>query len=86
MVLRLLRKLSPQAFITTHFLDIAKDLEEAPPIDELEFLQVEIDEQQASTYQFVPGVATTSLAVGTAQRLGVDFERLAASIEQRSRS
>ncbi len=86
MVLRLLRKLSPQAFITTHFLDIAQDLEDSPPIEDLEFLQVEIDERSASTYQFVPGVATTSLAVGTAQRLGVDFERLAASIDERSRS
>jgi len=86
MVLRLLRKLSPHAFITTHFLDIAKNLEDEPPIDELEFLQVEIDERQASTYQFIPGVATTSLAVGTAQRLGVDFERLARAIEERSRS
>jgi DNA mismatch repair protein MutS2 len=84
MVLRLLRKLSPQAFITTHFLDIAQDLENAPPISGLEFLQVGIDEQQSSTYQFVPGVATTSLAVGTARRLGVDFERLAASIDERS--
>jgi DNA mismatch repair protein MutS2 len=86
MVLRLLRKLSPHAFITTHFLDIAKNLEDEPPIDDLEFLQVEIDERQASTYQFVSGVATTSLAVGTAQRLGVDFERLARAIEERSRS
>jgi len=85
MVLRLLRKLSPQAFITTHFLDLAKNLEDEPPIGDLEFLQVEIDEQQASTYQFISGVATTSLAVGTARRLGVDFERLALSIDERSR-
>jgi DNA mismatch repair protein MutS2 len=85
MVLRLLRKLSPQAFITTHFLDIAKNLADDPPIGDLEFLQVEIDEQQASTYQFLAGVATTSLAVGTAQRLGVDFERLAQAIDERSR-
>jgi DNA mismatch repair protein MutS2 len=85
MVLRLLRKLSPHAFITTHFLDLAKNLEDDPPIGDLEFLQVEIDERQASTYQFVPGVATTSLAVGTAQRLGVDFERLAQAIDERSR-
>jgi DNA mismatch repair protein MutS2 len=84
MVLRLLRKLSPHAFITTHFLDIAKNLEDAPPIDDLEFLQVEIDGRQTSTYQFVPGVARTSLAVGTAQRLGVDFERLAQAIDERS--
>jgi len=84
MVLRLLRKLSPHAFITTHFLDIAKNLEDEPPIDDLEFLQVEIDEKEASTYQFVHGVATTSLAVGTANRLGVDFERLAQAIDERS--
>ncbi len=86
MVLRLLRKLEPQAFITTHFLDIAQDLESSPPIADLEFLQVGIDDEQSSTYQFVPGVATTSLAVGTARRLGVDFERLAAVIDERSRS
>ena len=85
MELRLLRKLSPQAFINTHFIDLAKNLEVEPPIGDLEFLQVEIDEQQASTYQFISGVATTSLAVGTAQRLGVDFERLALSIDERSR-
>ena len=84
MVLRLLRKLSPHAFITTHFLDIAKNLEDEPPIGDLEFLQVEIDGEQSSTYQFVGGVATTSLAVGTARRLGVDFERLAAAIDERS--
>ena len=86
MVLRLLRKLSPYAFITTHFLDIAKNLEDEPPIGDLEFVQVEIDAQQSSTYQFIPGVATTSLAVGTARRLGVDFERLAAAIEERTGS
>ena len=81
-VLRLLRKLSPIAFVTTHFLDVAKDLEDAPPIDDLEFLQVEID-GQSSTYQFIPGVAITSLAVGTARRLGVDFERLSSMIDER---
>lgn len=86
MVLRLLRKLSPNAFITTHFLDIAKNLEDEPPIGDLEFLQVEIDGEQSSTYQFVSGVATTSLAVGTARRLGVDFERLAAAIDERTGS
>ncbi len=86
MVLRLLRKLSPHAFITTHFLDIAKQFEDEPPISDLEFLQVEIDAAQSSTYQFGPGVATTSLAVGTARRLGVDFERLAAAIDERTGS
>ena len=83
-VLRLLRKLSSIAFVTTHFLDLAKNLEDAPPIDDLEFLQVEIDDEQSSTYQFIPGVATTSLAVGTARRLGVDFERLSSMIDART--
>ena len=58
----------------------------SPPIGDLEFLQVEIDGEQSSTYQFVSGVATTSLAVGTARRLGVDFERLAAAIDERTGS
>ena len=83
MVLRLLRRVSPIAFVTTHFLDLAANLEVEPPIDKLEFLQVEIDDAQRSTYQFIPGVASTSLAVGTARRLGVDFERLAAAIDER---
>ena len=86
MVLRLLRKLSPHAFITTHFLDIAQNLEDEPPIGDLEFLQVEIDETQSSTFQFNSGVATTSLAVGTARRLGVDFERLSTAIDKRTGS
>lgn len=82
-VLRLARKLTPVAFITTHFLDLARHLEDDPPIDRLEFLQVEIDEEEKSTYQFVPGVATTSLALGTANRLGVSFERLSTLIDER---
>ncbi len=82
-VLRLARKLSPVAFVTTHFLDLARHLEDDPPIERMEFLQVEIDGQEQSTYQFVPGVAATSLALGTANRLGVSFERLSALIDER---
>ena len=82
-VLRLARKLSPVAFVTTHFLDLARHLEDAPPIERMEFLQVEINDQERSTYQFIPGVATTSLALGTASRLGVSFERLSALIDER---
>ncbi|HVS15449.1 MAG TPA: DNA mismatch repair protein [Thermoanaerobaculia bacterium] len=83
MVLRLLRHVRPTAFVTTHFLDFARSLEADPVIPGLEFLQVEVDEELRSTYQFVPGVASTSLASVTAQRLGVTFERLAASIGRR---
>ena len=83
MVLRLLRHVQPTAFVTTHFLDFARSLQHDPVIPGLEFLQVEVDEELRSTYQFVPGVAETSLASVTAQRLGVTFELLAASIGRR---
>lgn len=76
MVLDLLRKLEPIAFITSHFLDFASRLYERPPFDNLAFLQVQLDESQQSTYQFVQGVADTSLAASTAERLGVTFDQL----------
>ncbi len=84
MVLRLLRQVEPTAFVTTHFLDFARHLVSNPVIPGLEFLQVEVDAELRSTYQFVPGVATTSLAALTAQRLGVTYERLASRIAERS--
>ncbi|HEY4102855.1 MAG TPA: DNA mismatch repair protein, partial [Polyangiaceae bacterium] len=71
LVVSLLAELEPQAFITTHFLQFASRLEHEPPVERLEFLQVELDTQQNPTYGFVPGVATTSLAERTAERLGV---------------
>jgi DNA mismatch repair protein MutS2 len=81
LVLRLLRKVRPTALLTTHFLDFARSLAEAPIVSGLEFCQVEVDERQLSTYQFIPGVAETSLAALTATRLGVTFERLSSMIE-----
>jgi DNA mismatch repair protein MutS2 len=86
LVLRLLERLGPRAFITTHFLDYARELEESPPVTGLEFIQVEIDSDQNSTYQFIPGVAATSLASVMAERLGVTFDELAVSIDQRLES
>lgn len=83
LVLELLGRVTPLAFISTHFLDYARELEQQPPIAGLEFLQVEVDEAQRSTYQFVPGVASTSLAALMAKRLGVTYEELAATIEHR---
>lgn len=80
MVLQLLQRVQPRAFVTTHFLDFARNLANQPIIDDLEFLQVQIDEQMVSTYQFETGVAETSLAALTAQRLGVTFERLSSMI------
>lgn len=83
MVLRLLDRLGARAFISTHFLDFARGLAEDPIVDSLEFLQVESREDLTSTYQFVPGVAESSLASATAKRLGVTFEELAALIDRR---
>jgi len=84
MVLRLLELKGPTAFITTHFLDYARELERDPPVHSLDFLQVEIDERQQSTYQFVPGVAETSLAAAMAKRLGVTYEELANGLDNGS--
>ncbi len=75
MVLRLLRRVRPVGLITTHFLDFARQLEADRPVDGIEFLQVEMVSER-STYQFVPGVAGTSLAAATARRLGVTLEEL----------
>jgi DNA mismatch repair protein MutS2 len=83
LVLRLLERIGPLAFITTHFLDYARELESGPPVTGLEFLQVEIDANQNSTYQFVPGVAETSLAAVMAERLGVTYEELSSALDRR---
>lgn len=83
LVLRLLERLDTQAVISTHFLDYAKTLHDERPVRGMEFLQVEVAPDLSSTYQFVPGVAETSLAAETAQRLGVTFDELAELIDQR---
>ncbi|MEM8962230.1 MAG: DNA mismatch repair protein [Acidobacteriota bacterium] len=83
LVLRLLDRIRPVAFITTHFLDFARDLEASPPVPNMRFLQVEVGPDQRSTYQFVPGVASTSLAAVMAERLGVTFDELADAVERR---
>lgn len=76
LVVSLLAELEPQAFITTHFLQFASRLEKERKVSRLEFLQVELDAHENPTYGFVPGVATTSLAERTAERLGVTREAL----------
>ncbi len=85
LVLSLLRELRPQTLITTHFLNFATRLERTCGGD-LEFLQVELDEYERPTYQFVPGVAATSLAHKTAARLGVTREELMSLIHKRRRA
>jgi DNA mismatch repair protein MutS2 len=76
LVVRMLTRLAPQAFITTHFLAFAARLEREKKIADLRFLQVELGPDQKPTYQFTPGVAHTSLAGHAAARLGVTGEQL----------
>lgn len=76
LVISLLSELRPQAVITTHFLQFAERLAAHPPILGLSFLQVALDPHDAPLYQFIPGVAGTSLAHLTAERLGVTREAL----------
>jgi DNA mismatch repair protein MutS2 len=84
MVLRMLRQIDPVAFVTTHFLDFAHAIQSDPPVADLRFLQAEVDPRRGATFRFRPGVATTSLAVGTARRLGVTFDELERKIARRN--
>lgn len=83
LVVELLEQLAPRAMITTHFLQFAERLARELPVQGLKFIQAELDAGVRPTYQFVPGVATTSLAVQTAERLGVTRDALAALVKQR---
>jgi DNA mismatch repair protein MutS2 len=85
LVVRMLAKLRPQAFITTHFLEFASRLEKQKQIEGLRFLQVVLGAHQEPTYQFALGVATTSLASHAAARLGVTGDQLLALIDQKIR-
>lgn len=82
LVVRMLTRLAPQAFITTHFLAFVARLEGDRSIPELRFLQVELGPEQRATYQFVPGVASTSLAGHAAARLGVTRDQLMSLIDR----
>jgi DNA mismatch repair protein MutS2 len=79
-VVSLLPRLRPQVVVSTHFLGLAARLRDAND-PRLTFLQVELDADEKPTYQFVPGVATTSLAHRVAERLGVTQEALLALVE-----
>jgi len=82
LVVRMLTRLGPYAFITTHFLAFAARLERQKTIADLRFLRVVLGPSHEPTYQFAAGVAETSLAAHAAKRLGVTGEQLAALIEQ----
>jgi DNA mismatch repair protein MutS2 len=82
LVVRMLTRLKPQALITTHFLAFAARLEHERKISDLRFLQVELGPDHKPTYQFVPGVAQTSLAGQAAERLGVTGDQLMSLIER----
>jgi DNA mismatch repair protein MutS2 len=85
LVLRMLTRLQPQAFITTHFLAFAARLDRDRSIPDLNFLQVELGAERRPTYQFTPGVARSSLAGHTAERLGVTGEQLLLLVERNLR-
>jgi len=86
LVIRMLGRLAPQTFITTHFLAFAARLEQEKSIEALRFLQVVLGPSHEPTYQFAPGVAQTSLAAHTAARLGVTGDQLLALVERNIRS
>jgi DNA mismatch repair protein MutS2 len=86
LVLSLLPELGVRGFVTTHLLDFAGRLAREATASPLEFLQVELGPGERPTYAFVPGVAVTSLAHRTAERLGVTREELLERIAQRRRA
>jgi DNA mismatch repair protein MutS2 len=86
LVISLLPELKSPVFLTTHLLTLATRLIEEPPVPHLEFLQVDLDENERPTYGFIPGVAKTSLAHKTAARLGVTRDELSELIAKKKRS
>jgi DNA mismatch repair protein MutS2 len=81
LVLGMMHKLRPQAFVTTHFLAFAQRLDHEKKVPGVRFVQVELGPDRRATYQFKPGVATSSLAEETAERLGVTGDQLLHLIE-----
>ncbi|HRI69827.1 MAG TPA: hypothetical protein PK156_36610, partial [Polyangium sp.] len=85
LVISLPPELESPVFMTTHLLTLATRLSEDPPVPTLEFLQVELDENDRPTYAFGSGVAKTSLAHKTAARLGVTRDELVTLIAKKQR-
>jgi DNA mismatch repair protein MutS2 len=82
LVVDLLRLLRPEVYVTTHFLSFAGQLVGQADALNLNFLQVELDASGLPTFQFITGVAQTSLAQQTAARLGVSRDELVALIRR----
>ncbi|MDJ0765668.1 MAG: DNA mismatch repair protein [Myxococcota bacterium] len=82
LVISLLREVQPEAFISTHFLRLAKHLAGEDTGLGLEFFQVDLDSDHVPTYRFISGVAETSLAQQIARRLGVTRADLLALIRK----
>ena len=83
LVLSLLERLDARVFVATHFLSFARTLEQGEGSERRSFLQVELGPERLPTYQFVAGVAASSLAVQTAHRLGVSEAQLRRLVDQR---
>ncbi len=83
LVISLLGELGPEAFISTHFLRFAAKLMREQTLEELEFIKTKLDSAGIPTFEFVRGVADTSLAGRTAERLGVTKEQLTDLIQKK---
>jgi DNA mismatch repair protein MutS2 len=82
LVLQLLGELGPQVWLSTHFLKFASALAAQPELDHLKFVRVCLNSAEQPTFDFEPGVASTSLAQKTATRLGVTREELTQLVAQ----
>lgn len=82
-VVEQLAALGAVVVVTTHLLDVARRLETDPPAARLAFRQVELAADERPTFRFVDGVAPSSLARRTAERLGVTRDALAALVASR---
>ena len=83
LVLEMLQSLGTTTFITTHFLDYVRHLQGHKHLQALEFLRVQLDAEDLPTYQFVEGVATSSLAKRIAARLGITRDQLSMLIRDK---
>jgi len=82
-VLAELGEVNASAIVTTHLLDVAQRLQSDPPTKQLAFRRVDLDGDERPTYRFADGVAESSLARRTAERLGVTRDALARIVRDR---